>query len=127
MSNMDRIIDVFKQIIERGNTVPGFLFIICAILVGVFKLHWLIAGVNTMSKKELAKVDLDYLCKSFGILFGILGFFVLFSPFIFDFFNIKHEHHSNIEAIIAIAYIVFMVLFFNVIKKDRIYKKENEK
>ena len=123
---MDRIIDVFKQVIERGNTVPGLLIIFVAILIGFFKMYYLMAGASVMSKEEKAKIDLNYLCKSFGILFGILGLFVLFSPFIFDFFNIKREHHSNIEAIIAISYIVFMVLFFNVIKKDRIYKKQNE-
>ena len=123
---MDKIIDVFKQIIEHENIVPGFIFIFIAILVGVFQQHWIISGVNTMSKREKAKMDLDYMCKSFGVLFGILGLFVLLSPFIFDYFNIKYEYRHHIVGIVSITYIVFMVLFLRVIKKDRIFKKQSK-
>ena len=123
---MGKIIDVFKHIIEHGNTGPGFFIIIIAILVGVFKMYYLMAGVNVMSKEEKTKIDLNYLCNSFGILLGILGLFVLLSPFIFDYFNIKYEYRHHIVGIVSITYIVFMVLFLRVIKKDRIYKKTKQ-
>ena len=125
---MDKIIEVISQVIKSGDAVPttvaGSIILFFAIVVGVFKQYDLIAGVNTMSKKEKAKMDLDYMCKSFGIIFGLLGLFLLISPFIFAYFNIKHEHRNIIIPIAICSFCVFMCLFFNVIKKNRIYNKD---
>ena len=83
---MDIILDVLKPI----EVKIGLLFIVIAIVVGVFKQSWLIAGVNTMSKKEKEKMDLDYLSKQFGICFGIFGVFMLLSPFLYNLLNLNH-------------------------------------
>ena len=116
---MDKIIDIIKHV----EVKVGLLFIVIAIVVGVFKQSWLIAGVNTMPKKEKEKIDLDYLTKQFGILFGIFGLLIISSPFLFDFLNIKHEHRNIIMPIAIVSFCVFLILWLNVIKKNRIYKK----
>jgi len=128
---MDTIIEVFKQVIKSPefviSIIMGSIIIYAAIAVGIFKKYDLIAGVNEKSEKEKAKMDLDYLCKSFGIIFGILGLLILISQFFFTYLNIKLEYRILILGIVTLSFCVFAVLFFNVIKKNRIYKKENEK
>jgi len=111
------------DIIKHVEVKVGLLFIVIAIVVGVFKQSWLIAGVNTMPKKEKEKIDLDYLTKQFGILFGIFGLLIMSSPFLFDFLNIKYEHRNIIMPIAIVSFCVFLILWLNVIKKNRIYKK----
>ncbi len=117
---MDKIIDVIKQVIVSGETA-GLVFIAIAIIIGVFKQHWLIAGVNTASKKELAKIDLEYVGKYFGIFFGIFGLILFVAPIIFRYLNIVKYYHYFIP-IITIAFVAFMFLYGH-IKKDRIYKR----
>ena len=114
-----------KQIFKYVDTSPmviGLLFIVIGILIGVFKQTWLIAGVNTMSKKELAKMDLDYVGKWFGIFSGVFGGIFILSQFIFKYLNIMNYYHYFI-LISIFVFCVFLILYFNVIKKDRIYKK----
>ena len=116
---MDKIIEVLKQAIE---VKIGLVCIVIAIVVGVFKQHWLIAGVNTMSKKELAKIDLDYLTKYFGLFFAIFGLLMMLSPFLLDFLNLN-EHRYLIMTVGTLLFCIFLILWLNVIKKDRIYNK----
>ena len=111
---MDKIIDFIKQVISSGER-GGLFFIVIGIIVGAFNFYELIAGTETISKKELAKIDLNYLCKSFGILISIFGLLVFLRPFLFA--------NRTIAGIVEISYLVFMVLFFRVIKRDRIYNK----
>ena len=117
---MDRIIDLVKHV----EVKVGLLFLIIAIVVGVFKQSWFIAGVNTMSKKEKEKMDLDYLSKQFGIFFGIFGLFMLLCPFLYDFLNLKHEHRAMILLISTLSFCGFLIFWLNVVKKDRIYNKK---
>ena len=123
---MDKIIDVFKQVVTSRFDVTyvaiGLLFIIIAIVVGVFKQYWLIAGVNTASKKELTKIDLEYVGKYFGIFFGIFGLAYVVSPFIFRYFNIMENF--GLFSVIAPLSLVILMFSYGHIKKDRIYKKE---
>ena len=52
---MDKLVSVIEQVIKSNNIVVvgiGLLFILIAIVVGVFKQTWLIAGVNTMPKEN---------------------------------------------------------------------------
>ena len=73
---MGKIINVIKQVITSSDitfVAIGLLFIIIAIVVGVFKQYWLIAGVNTAPKKELEKIDLEYVGKYF-VLNEIISF-----------------------------------------------------
>jgi len=113
---MSEIIDYIKN----KDVIFGLVFIVFGILAGVFKQYWFIAGVNTTSKKELEKVDIDYLTKFCGIWFCIIGLFCALSPFLFDHFNLKHR--KLIEAIVCVSIITFGVLYLNVFNRKRVYK-----
>ena len=119
--------DVTKQVFKSGDVsfvIIGLVCVILAIVIGVFKQHWPIAGVNTMPKKELAKMDLEYVCKYFGIFFGIYGFFAMLSPFIFNYLCMKCEYRALIFLVLTFSFCIFMSWYFNVPKKNRVYKKK---
>jgi hypothetical protein len=109
---------------DRVFVFGGVLFIVCALLVGVFKLYWLMAGVNTMSKKELAKYDLEFVGKWFGIIFGTSGAIMLLSSFLVGYLNMKYEYRALIFMIEVLSTCVFLFLWIYVIKRDRTYKKK---
>ena len=124
MNVMDRELNIIEQVIKSSDVVIvglGLLFIVIAIVIGVFKQTWLIAGVNTMSKEKLAKMDLDYLGKSFGLFFGTFGGIMVLGVFICTYLNVMSYFH-RIMPIAIIAFCVFLILYFNVIKRKRIYK-----
>ena len=118
--------EVIKQVITSGDVVVvglGLLCIIGAIAIGVFKQYWLIAGVNTTPKKELEKYDLEYIGKYFGIFFGIFGSIYMLSPFLFRYLNIMKYFHY-LMLITPFAFCAFILLYFYVIKKDKVFKKK---
>ena len=121
---MDKTVNIIEQVIKSGGGVVlvGLLFILIAIIVGVFKQTWLIAGVNTMPKEKLAKMDLEYVAKYFGLFLGIFGGIVTLSPFIFIYLNIM-KYFFGFLGISTLAFCTFMILYFNVIKRKRIYKE----
>ena len=124
---MDKTVNIFEQIIKSNDVVVlgiGLLFILIAIVVGVFKQTWLIAGVNTTPKEKLAKMDLDYLAKYFGLFFGIFGGIMILGVFICTYLNIMNYFHRSMP-IAILVFCAFIILFFNVIKRKRIYKKED--
>ena len=116
--------DIIMDFIKHAEFKVGLLFIIIGIVIGVFKQYWLIAGLNTKSGKELAKIDLDYVTKYFGLFFGILGLLLMLSPIIFDCFNVTQEDRNIIVSIVGISFIAFILLYFNVIKRKRVYSKK---
>ena len=114
--------EVIKQFINAGETA-GLVFIAIGIIVGVFKQYWLIAGVNTASKKELEKIDTEYVGKYFGIFTGVFGITLFFTPFILRRLDLmKYYHYFKIIEILV--FVVFMFLYGH-LKKDRIYKKNS--
>ena len=118
--------DIIIGFIKQKEVAIGLFFIVIGVIVGVFKQYWLIAGLNTasgMTSKELAKIDLDYITKYFGLFFGTFGLFLVLSPFIFGFFDVKQEVRNTIFPIVIGSFCIFLVLYFNVFKKKRIYKK----
>ena len=117
---MEIIIDYLRQ----GYAIIGLIFIVIGVIVGVFKQHWLIAGLNTKSSSELAEMDLNYFTKYFGLFFGVLGVILVLSPFLFNLFNVDPELRRTIFGIAIVAFVAFILLFFNVIKRKRIYKKK---
>jgi len=119
---MNEIINVFKNV-EIKPIAIGLLFVVIAVVVGVFKQYWLIAGVNTSSKKELTKIDLDYVGKYFGIFFGVFGSIIILSTFICSYFNIMNYFH-RFFGIAIIVFCAFLFLYGH-IKKNRIYKKND--
>jgi len=124
---MDKIVNVFEQVIKSGDVIVvgvGILIILIAIVVGVFKQTWLIAGINTMSKEKLAKMDLEYVAKYFGLFFGIFGGIVTLSPFIFTYLNIM-EYFFGFFMISTLGFCAFLILYFNVFKRKRIYNKKD--
>ena len=117
--------DIIKQTLGSDDikfVIIGLILILIAILIGVFKKYWLIGGINTMPKKELAKIDLDYLVKWFGIFMGIFGFIIFLSPFIFRYLNIM-KYLSLFFGISTLVFGIFLIWYLRVFKKDRIYKK----
>ena len=118
--------DIIIGFIKQKEVVIGLFFIVIGVVVGVFKQYGLIAGLNTasgMTSKELAKIDLDYVTKYFGLFFGIMGLLMVLSPLIFDFLDVKQEVRNVIFPIIIVSFCVFLILYFNVIKRKRVYKK----
>ena len=123
---MDKNVNIIEQLIKSGGIVivgVGLLFILIAIVVGVFKQTNLIAGVNTMSKEKKAKMDLDYMAKYFGLFFGIFGGIMILGVFICTYLNAMKYFHRFMP-IAIIGFCAFLILYFNVIKRKRIYNKE---
>ena len=120
---MDLINQVLTSEMDVTFLMIGLILIILAIVIGVFKQYWLIGGVNAMPKKELAKMDLDYLVKWFGIFLGAFGLIILLSPFIFRYLDIM-KCYVYFFMISTLAFIAFLLLYFNVFKKNRLYKKK---
>jgi hypothetical protein len=122
---MDKSVSIIEQVIKSGGIVfagVGLLFILIAIVVGVFKQTWLISGVNTMPKEKLAKMDLEYVAKYFGLFFGIFGGILTLSPFIFVYLSIM-KYFFGFFMFSTLGFCTFMILYFNVIKRKRIYNK----
>jgi hypothetical protein len=124
---MDKTVNIIEQVIKSQNMVivgVGLLFILIAIVVGVFKQTWFIAGVNTMPKEKLAKMDLDYLGKYFGLFFGIFGGIIILGVFICTYLNVMKYFHRFMP-IAIFGFCAFLILYFNVIKRKRIYNKKD--
>ena len=124
---MDKTVNVVEQLVKSGGVVfvgIGLLFILIAIVVGVFKQTWLIAGVNTMPKEKLAKMDLDYVAKYFGLFFGIFGGMMISGVLICTYLNVMNYFHRSMP-IAIVAFCAFIILYFNVFKRKRIYNKKD--
>ena len=126
---MNKIIEVIKQVIatpEDGGIVfaaIGLLIIVMGgLIIGVFKQYNLIAGVNTAPKKELEKIDLEYVGKWMGIYSGIFGFIMVIYPFIFKYLNIS-KYNDYVFGFVLLTYCAFLFLHIHFFKKDRTYKK----
>jgi len=116
---MDIIINYVKQV----NFIIGLIFTLIGIIVGVFKQYWLIAGLNTKTGSELAEIDLDYVTKYFGIFFGVLGLFLMLCPLVFNYFEVNENEQTKVIMIAVVSVVLFIPLYFNVIKRKRVYKK----
>jgi hypothetical protein len=126
---MDKNVNIIEQVIKSEGVVfvgLGLLFILIAIVVGVFKQTWLIAGINTTPKEKLAKMDLEYVAKYFGLFFGIFGGIVIISPFIFAYLGFMNYFHGFFITS-TLGFCTFLILYFNVFKRKRIYSKIDTK
>ena len=124
---MDKTVNIFEQVFKShdvGVLGVGLLFILIGIVVGVFKQTGLIAGVNTMSREKKAKMDMDYLAKYFGLFFGIFGGIMIVGVFICTYLNIMNYFHRSMP-IAILSFCAFIILYFNVIKRKRIYNKND--
>ena len=117
---MDIIINYVKQV----HFILGLIFILIGIIVGVFKQYWLIAGLNTKTGSELAEIDLDYVTKYFGIFFGVLGLFLMLCPLVFNYLEVNENEQTKVIMIAIISVVLFIPLYFNVLKRKRVYKKK---
>jgi hypothetical protein len=114
--------DLIRQVISdfKPDLIVGSALIILGLIIPVFRLYWLIAGVNTAPKEELRKIDLKYVGKYFGIFIGGLGLLQILNPFILSYFGLK-SYVRFAQPITVISVIIFMYIF-GAIKKNRIYK-----
>lgn len=107
------------------DLITGFGFLILGIIIPAFKLYWLIAGVNTASKKELESIDLKYVGNYFGIFIGGLGLLRMLNPFIFSYFGLRS--YVQYSQMITIFSVVIFMFIFGSLKKNRIYKLDIDK
>ena len=124
---MDKTVNIFEQVFKfqnGGGLGVGLLFILLGIVVGVFKQTGLIAGINTMPREKLAKMDMDYLAKYFGLFFGVFGGIMILGVFICTYLNIMNYFHRSMPVSI-LSFCAFIILYFNVIKRKRIYNKND--
>ena len=122
---MDKLIEGIKQVIPFWDVhfKVGLLFIVLGIIIGVFKQYWLIAGVNTMSKKKKKNIDLAYLGKYFGLFSVVFGFLTIFCSILFIHLDMKYEYRALFFHIITFGFVVFIFWYFYGLKKDRVFKK----
>jgi hypothetical protein len=115
--------DFIKQIFDAhtDSIIIGLVMIIAGIIVPVFKFYWLIAGINTTSKKDLEKIDLKYVGKFFGIFISIFGLVLILIPFVLTYF--KLGNYIPIVSVITVFTFVSFMFIFGQIKKKRIYKQ----
>jgi hypothetical protein len=58
----------------------GIVFLTVGIIIPRFRMYWLIAGLNGLSKKELEKFNLRYIEKRFGAMMSFLGILTMINP-----------------------------------------------
>ena len=125
---MEKLLEVIKHVFTTGsdasllNLFGAFILLSAALIVGVFKQYNMIAGVNCKSKKQLAKMDLKYLCNVFGVITGIFGLILFITPFVLKYFEIS-KYNVPVYLIGLLSCCAFLMLYLNVIKKDRIFNK----
>jgi hypothetical protein len=119
--------DFIKQVISdfKIDLIVGSGIVVMGVIVPVFRLYWLIAGINTTPKEELRKMDLKYIGKYFGICMSVLGLLMILNPFVFSYFGLK-PYIKFIQPVTVFAVVGFMFAFGRV-KKERINKQEIEK
>ena len=84
--------------------IMGAFFIICGLLIHKFKLYWLIAGYNTMSKEEKSEVDIKELARNMGIMFYLIAtIFIICSFFRNQFPNVEIIAMISMTAILIIG------------------------
>lgn len=82
---------------------------------------WLIAGLNTMPRKTLEKLDLRYIEKQFGRFMVILGVLLIANPIVWTL--LEKEEHIGITLIISIVGTVVGMYVFGAINRDKIKKE----
>lgn len=84
--------------------IIAIFFIICGLLIHKFKLYWLIAGYNTMSKEEKSKVDIKGLARNMGIMFYLIAaIFIICSFFRNQFPNIEILAMISMTAVLIVG------------------------
>jgi hypothetical protein len=67
-------------------------------------------------------MDMDYVGKYFGLFFGIFGGVIILGVFICRYLGVMNYFHRFMP-IAILTFCAFIILFFNVIKRKRIYNK----
>lgn len=68
----------------------GLFFIVIGVLIKQFKLYFLIAGYNTMSKVEKEKIKIEKVATLMRNVFVVMGFFII-SGTLIAYFTEIHE------------------------------------
>jgi hypothetical protein len=118
--------NLMEQVTKSDNLLIlglGLLIILIAIAVGVYKQTWLIAGINTISREKKARLDLNYLCKYFGVFFGMLGGIIIVGMLVCAYFGILDFYHRSMFFVV-VGLCLFPILDFYVFRRKKFYKSE---
>jgi hypothetical protein len=105
-----QIISEFKV-----DLIIGLFLLTLAIIIPVFRLYWLIAGINAASEKDLRKCNKEYLGKFFGLFMGLMGLLIILNPFIFSSLGLK----ASLSTIQASSIVLIIILMFVVGRINR--------
>ena len=99
--------------------IIGLSFVTIGIIVPKFKLYWLIAGLNGLSKKELERFNLRYIEKYFGTFMLILGLLTIINPFLWT----AMQRQGNILPTFLVVTVGTIILMFIIggINRRKIY------
>ena len=88
----------------------GLLIIFTGVIVPIFKMWWLIAGLNTMPKESRDKMDLRYIERYFGIFFVSMGVLLTLNPFFWVWLE-KPNYLGKSAILIILLHIITMFIF----------------
>lgn len=71
------------------NYIIAIAFIFLGLVIGLGKQYWLIAGYNTASKEEKAKVNIEAYGKFMMRVFIAMAILIVLGTFIAQYFNIQ--------------------------------------
>lgn len=98
--------------------ILGLIFIVLSTGIKYGKMYYLIAGYNTMSKAEKAKVDIQGVASLMMKVFGAIGIALIIASILIDYYN-AHEIEGYVIAPIVISGTLWLVIRSNS-KKYRI-------
>lgn len=100
--------------------VGAVILILIGILIKYGKMHFLIAGYNTMSKKEKAKYDIEGIASVMrNALFGMALFIII------GYCISTYTNNPHVESIIVTIGTVIFVLYAIIEANSKKYKNEN--
>lgn len=104
------------------NLIVALIFIILGVLIKNFKIYFLIAGYNTMSKEDQEKHDIECIATVFrNAMFGMAIILLL------GYGISKWFHNSNIELITLFVAIIIGLPYLLIVSNSSIYKIDKNK
>ena len=117
---MDKTGNIIEQVIKSQDVVVvgiGFLFILIAIVVGVFKQTWLIAGSSLTSLTYQDDEAVDHVATFVGLFIGLVGGISILDVFIRPYFNIWDYFDNSIAGMLFMlsAFFIAFLCFITIV------------